>query len=242
VPLLESEDSLAGAPALVVSDGPPVEAAPRGCVLVLHGLGGHKGVQRPELERLASVGFVAVGLDAVGHGARRWPDFEERFRGDGGSGRAFRQLLRESVAEIPAVVDALVERGWGLPGRLGLAGVSLGGFVAYGGALAERRLGAAVAILGSPDWGPDAIESPHHAPGRFFPLPLLSLTAGGDDVVPPAPVHALHAALAPIYASAPDRHRHVEWPESGHEMRPSDWAAAWDEAIGWFGRFLRPGD
>jgi len=243
MPFTVLQDLLAGVPALLVSDGPPAEAARRGAVLVLHGLGGHKGIQEPELHVLARAGFLAVGLDAVGHGERHRPDLQARFDAGGeAAARAFREVVGGTAAEVPAVVDALLARGWGQAGRVGLAGVSLGGFVAYGAALAERRLGAVVPIIGSPDWtgagGAAAAGSPHLAPERFFPVALLSVTAARDEVVPPAAVHRLHAALAPRYAAAPERLRHLEWGESQHMMRQEDWDATWREAAAWFGRFL----
>jgi uncharacterized protein len=96
-----------------------------------------------------------------------------------------------------------------------------------------------VPIIGSPDWGPGAAASPHRTPEGFHRVALLSVTAGRDEVVPPAAVHRLHADLAPRYAAAPERPRHLEWPESRHELRPEDWEATWREACAWFGRFLR---
>ncbi len=239
MPAPQRHETIAGAPALVVCDGPPEAAARRGCVLLHHGLGGHKGLHAPELERLAGHGLLAVGIGAVGHGARRWPDFEARFRTeDGSAGRSFLDVVRATAAEVPAVVGALLSRGWALPGRAGVAGVSMGGFVAYGAALAERRLGAAVSILGSPRWDPDAAESPHRFPERFFPAALLSVTASRDAVVPPGPARDLHAALAPRYAAAPDRLRHLELAGAGHEMDGADWEAAWREATAWLVRHL----
>jgi dienelactone hydrolase len=243
VPLTVQHEPLAGVPALLVSDGPPAEAARRGAVLVLHGLGGHKGIQEPELHVLARAGLLAVGLDCVGHGDRAWPDLQARFDAGGEvAARAFREVVGGTVAEVPAVVDALLARGWGQAGRVGLAGISLGGFVAYGAALRERRLGAVVPIIGSPDWtgagGAEAAGSPHLAPERFFPVALLSVTAARDEVVPPAAVHRLHAALGPRYAAAPERLRHLEWSGSQHLMLQEDWDATWREACAWFGRFL----
>jgi uncharacterized protein len=234
----ESEASLAGAPALVLAEGDPAQAAGRGAVLVYHGLGGHKAVQRPELERLARAGLLAVGVDAVGHGARRWPDFEARLGTADEAERAFSQVVRQTAAEVPQVVNALLARRWGLPGRVGVTGVSLGAFVAYGAAVAERRLGAVVAFEGSPEWGDDEPGSPHLVLDRFFPVPLLSVTAGQDTVVPPAAVLRLHAALERRYATAPERLVLRSYPASGHRMEPRDWEAAWGEAVPWLTRFL----
>jgi dienelactone hydrolase len=237
-----AELRIAGIPLLAVADCQPEEAATRGgCIIVVHGLGGDKRVQIPELERLARAGFLALGIDAAGHGTRRWDDFDELFRAnDAVAARAFQVVVSETTADVTTLVTAALERGWAVPGQVGLAGVSLGGYVAYGAAVTERRLGAVVAILGSPDWGAGMPESPHLVPERFFPLPLLSAVAKRDEVVPPAASRALHAALAPHYAPAPERLRLVERAGSGHAMTPEDWEATWWDAVGWFTSYLHP--
>lgn len=231
------ELELAGVPALVAGPAEPAER--RGTVLVLHGLGGHKGVQWPELDGLARAGFLAVGLDAPGHGARRDPDLEARFSRPGPvAHRAFGETVEAATREIPRVVDALVARGWAEPGRTGIAGASMGGFVAYGAALAERRLGAAVALIASPEWDWAGAASPHARPDGFFPIALLSATAGADEIVSPSAARLLHATLASRYAAAPDRLRYLEVPGAGHMLPEPAWRGTWDEAAGWFARFL----
>lgn len=235
MPARTQNDSLGGVPVLVSAAGTLEAAARRGCILLYHGLGGHKGVQQPELERLALAGFLAIGPDAVGHGERRWPDYEQRFAADGE--RAFYEVVQASVAELPRLIDALQQRGWCLARRLGLAGVSMGAFIGYSAAVSERRLGAVVAICGSPDFGKQP-GSPHAHLDRFAPLPLFSVTAELDQTVPPRSVHELHRALAPSYVGQPERLRHLAWPESGHFMRAEDWDCSWREAIAWFTRFL----
>src|ERR1700733_7778152 len=70
---------VAGVPALLRYRESPQAAAGHGTVLFYHGFGGTK--ERPEayLTALAEAGFLAVSLDAVGHGERRYPDFEVIF-------------------------------------------------------------------------------------------------------------------------------------------------------------------
>ncbi|QAT83628.1 hypothetical protein EJ065_2042 [Corallococcus coralloides] len=56
--------------------------------------------------------------------------------------------------------------------------------------------------------------------------------------MPPGPAKALHAQLEPLYAQAPERLRHREFPESGHMMREADWHEATRDAADWLSRFL----
>lgn len=227
---------LAGAPSLVAADGDPATAAQRGCVLSFHGLGAGKGLHRSELAMLAGQGYVAVGIDAVGHGERRDPGAIARLAGRDPDA-VFLELVAETADEVPDVVDELVRRGWARPDRVGVVGVSMGGFVAYGAVLRDRRIAAAVAITASPEWRGRG-DSPHRRPEAFPPVALLSVTAARDARVPPAPVHALHRALAAPYAAFPERLRHLEHAKAGHRMPPDAWQATALETVAWIERFV----
>src|SRR5271156_3553618 len=65
---------VAGVPALLWCREAPEVAARRGTVLFYHGFGGTKEKLGAYLSALAEAGFLAVSLDAVGHGERRYPD------------------------------------------------------------------------------------------------------------------------------------------------------------------------
>lgn len=202
----------------------------RGAVLLYHPLGADKSLLVAELEALARAGLHAFGVDAIAHGDRRPPDAWERFRADPIG--AFLAVVTATADEVPEVVDAVAARGWAPGGRLGIGGISLGGFVAYGAVARERRLAAAACLSASPAWGPDA-RSPHLHPDRFYPAALLSVTGAEDATVPPGPARALHAALAPRYAAAPERLRYLELPGEGHRLSPAGEARARDEAVRW---------
>jgi hypothetical protein len=231
--------SLAGAPALVVHRGPAQQAIRRGVVLFFHGLNGSKEVHERELDLFAEHGLFAVGVDAVGHGERRYPDFAARFAADNPHvPRNFLEIVQASAREVPALIDALVARHGADPTRLGIGGASLGGFISYAAILEDRRLRAAVPFIASPEWELPLPESPHRWPERFFPVALFSQTAGRDEVVNPAAAREFHARLEPLYAQAPERLRYREFPESAHMMRHEDWEEATQDAANWLVRFV----
>jgi len=101
--------ALADVPALVAAAGPPAAAAERGTVLRLHGLTASKDIQRTEAHSLAAQGYVAVTIDAVGHGARRYHDFDDRFSGNRGE-RSFFDVVQRTADELPGVLEALDQR------------------------------------------------------------------------------------------------------------------------------------
>lgn len=235
--------TLAGVPLTLVYAGPEgpearARAARRGAVLFFHGLTADASVHAPELALLASVGLLAVGVDAVGHGARRYADFAARFPGAGPRQWAsLLEVVRGTAAEVPSVLDALGAFG---VTRAGLAGVSLGGYVTYAAALGRRdpRVRAAAPLLASPDWGEGEADSPHLQAGTAFPVALLAQTAALDAVVPPAGARALHARLLPRYAASPERLAYREYPDSGHHMREEDWEQARLAVAEWMVRFV----
>lgn len=232
---------LAQAPALLIGKGAPY----RGTVLVYHGLGSNKEVQEKELVTLAERNFLAVGVDAVGHGARRYSDFESRMDSDEWH-LEFLSIVRQTADELPAVVEALRHRSESL-GKIGLTGISMGGCVAFAAASDHRFLSAVAPVLGSPDWtlgGRRQVtaewwqDSPHHHPGRVHPTPLLIQNAGRDRNVSPLPARHFAAEAARFYHDTPDRLQYIEYPESEHFMRPQDWELLWDRVANWFERFL----
>jgi dienelactone hydrolase len=239
--LITSPDKLGPAPALLISAGDPRRAAARGAVLLYHGLGASKEAHLDTLEALARAGLLAVGLDSLWHGDRRAPDYEERFAPPRADASFFEAVLR-TVDEVPSVVEALLARGLAYPDRLGVAGISMGGHIAYGALLRDRRLTAAAAVIASPVWrAPAEAQSPHQEPERFFPTALLTITAARDDVVPPHAARRLFERLQPLYGEAPQRLAFEEVPAVGHMMPLPQWAAVNERVAGWMSAFLTRG-
>lgn len=239
--------TLASAPALVVFRGTPEESAKLGTILFYHGFGESKDGYVSVLQRLAEVGFLVVGVDGIGHGERRYPDFHERFPlfephliGNVQLEAAFLSLVRATTQEVSLILNALVERGWAYAERIGIAGHSFGGFVTYAAAIADKRIQVAASVVGSPEWRLPWPESPHLHLDRFFPTALLSQVAGKDSNVLPEFACELHHRLIPYYAQAPERLRYIEYPNSPHDLSAEDWEQAWDTVAAWFTIHLPP--
>ncbi|MEF8721468.1 MAG: prolyl oligopeptidase family serine peptidase [Candidatus Accumulibacter delftensis] len=222
-------------PVLIVR--PAGATAPLPTVLWLHGLGADKELHRSDLQRFAAAGLLAIGVDAVGHGQRRLPDFEQQFaQPPAQRERLFNTLVAQTVAELPGLLDALVDGGLSDPQRLAVAGVSMGGCITYGAVSRDRRFRAAVALLGSPAGlfaaGADAVAA------RFYPTALLSITAENDCVVPRAAACALHQQLASYYAEQPERLAYRVIAGAPHFMNVADWIRTIGDARAWLARFV----
>jgi dienelactone hydrolase len=127
----------------------------------------------------------------------------------------FLQLIDNTVAEVPSIIDDLLARGWARADRVGVGGRSLGGNVAYASVLADSRVRAAVSVVGSPEWTLPRAHSPHHFPDRFFPAAVLSLAAEFDEYVPAGPIRDFHAKLQTWYEREPERSQYLEHRVSG---------------------------
>lgn len=220
--------------------GPPV--------LLLHGFSSTPPrAGDKEASSLAAAGFTVLAVEAPHHGARRSPLVDAVIEAQGPPAHElFLRIVRESAAELPAVVGrALQEYG----GPLGVVGISMGAYTALAAAAADPRLAVVVSLLGSPDWAPREgeptptnrawlAEAPARHPERFPPRALLLANAGRDVNVPPAATRAFAAALRPLYADLPDRLEYREYPDSEHFMREDDWNDLWSRTLAWLKRHL----
>jgi len=234
----EAGTVVAGAPALMRYRVSAEAAMERGTVLFYHGFGGTKERSDSYLTALAEAGLLAVGLDAVGHGERRYPDFDVIFNDERwdteyeATETDFLQLIDDTAA------DDLIDRGLARPDRVGVGGRSLGGNVAYAAVLADPRVRAAASVVGSPEWTLPRAHSPHHHPDRFFPAAVLSQAAELDEYVPAGPIRDFHATLSPWYGGEPDKISYIEYPGVGHFLTPELNAESGRRVAAWFQRWL----
>lgn len=236
---LRIETPLGTAPSLVMSP----EDISRGTVLVYHGLAAEKEVQRKEMTWLAEAGFTAVGVDALHHGERSDGFLEELERADEPDAHyRVMSLVRDSASEIPAILDECSKR---FPGGIGITGISLGGFISYAAAPADRRIRAAVPILGSPSWSAKQngshpqlqallAEAPACFPEKFPPCALLAANATRDIYVSPEGSRNFIQRLEQEYRAIPEKLLYLEYAESGHFMREEDWNDLWSHVVRWF--------
>lgn len=221
-------------PALIVYEGRLEDAAQKGCILFFHGLGASKEVQLKDLESLANCGFLAVGVDNVGHGERKYPDFEQRLsQANPDFNKEFLNVVSRTAREVPLLVNELTRVGFVKDEGVGTLGISMGGYIAYSAILEEPRLKVAATIVASPEWMLELPESPHRHLGGFADVKLLSQTAGRDEVVPSRHARAFHDNLKAAYSDYDERFAYYDYFESDHLLNP-DWERCWARTLGWF--------
>ena len=218
----------------------------RPVVLFYHGLHTSKEVHTTELNALAQRGFLALGVDFQGHGERSAGDMSTYLKLAPWPNQAF-NLILPTLEEIPFILDFLHLEGYR---RFALAGISLGGLLAFGAPLVERRLEAVVAILGCPHWGavPGSARrnrgnprylrrSPHRFPSHFGSVRLLAWNAALDEQIVTAQTRAFMEDLRRRFPTHTGL-EYVEFPESGHIMRPQDWKEGWNLTLDWLSNSL----
>jgi uncharacterized protein len=214
-------------------------AHPLPVVLWCHGFRADALAHAAELERCAQAGFLAVGIDAVGHGARLDATISDRMATEGGALNVMLGQVEHTVDELPGLIEALVSGFEADAGAISLVGISMGAFLAYRAIAAGLPLRSVVALLGSPEWPTDT--SAHLVPERFSAVALLSITAEHDASVPPAAVARLHAALRARSGGATHQ-RHEVLAGAGHLTSREEWDLAMAMTFAWLRQFGGRGD
>jgi dienelactone hydrolase len=225
-----------GVPLLFVFAGSREKAAAKGTVLLYHGLSSKKECNLKELKSIAENGFLAVGVDAVGHGQRLWPDFSERLNSC--PEKTLAGIVHDTCHEIPALINELAAEHGIHTAKMAITGVSMGGYITFLSITLEKRLKAAMPILGSPFFPGRPELSPCLQPENFFPVALLIQNAAQDKSVNPGHARKFAVELQDLYRNQPEKLKYVEFPESGHFMQEHEWNSLWANCINWLHTFL----
>lgn len=245
-----------------VVDGIPVlkcfqrETRRRPLVILSHGFRGTKESWIPHLQALARQGYYAVALDNRSHGERQEPDFVSQvFQGGNLKVHDVRRLIKETAEDISRIIDCLATATGVDQNRIGMAGVSMGGFTTFRTLVIEKRIKVAAPIIASPYWddipqgipiaddpeSQQALESiarecsPALFPERFTPRPLLIQIGSQDEHYDVDRVREFAEQLAIRHYRADGRRLRLIVHEGvGHEFTPDMWA----NVLAWFTQYL----
>ncbi|MEW6708856.1 MAG: alpha/beta fold hydrolase [Candidatus Riflebacteria bacterium] len=209
------------------------------CVaIVLHGLGVSKEVQIPEIQRLKASGLHAVAIDAPHHGSRDdgYLQLMDRVSSKFEKHMMMLSIVLQQAAEVAALVSFYREQ----RKKVAVIGISMGGFSTF--ALLKGKIlpDLMAPMLASPDFRcPERIDGmPESAIELCGPLDaaeiesnicLFLVNAGQDAVVSSSGSEKLVARLKAQKNYDPERVQYLNYPESQHFMRPTDWYDAWDK-------------
>jgi len=228
-------------------------------VICLHGWTGNKEGMLAHCLRLADAGFCSVAVDARMHGDRLDPEFWAKFAEN--FPRTFFTIVVETAKDLGEIVDFLETTELINPERIGVMGISMGGFITLVAATLEKRLKVAASVIGSanfplfvknmvslkvlpfkekPMYHPDEktkklykIYDPLNNLDKFLPTALLLIGGSLDPFVPKDGITELYEALKPYYKSNPHRLK-LKLYEVAHVYNLEMEA----EVINWFNRNL----
>lgn len=231
-------EQIAGVPTMMVYKGLMDKAAEKGTILFFHGLLSDKMGSAKELRSLAENGYLVVSVDNWGHGDRKAGDFNTRFHSKNPDfEKNFIDAVERTAYDASIITDRLCET-VSHRSRLGITGISMGGFITYKVLSQDNRFKAGCPIAGCPIWE-GFPGSPHLKACNIPPAALLAQHGEEDRMVPCSGDRMFNEMLRPLYASFPERLAYVEFKGEGHIMSGNDWYYLWENVLTWFRHFLK---
>lgn len=222
-------------PAVLYACDDGLKAKKKQAVIMYHGSSASKDTHAKELSSLADAGFMAIGVDNIGHGERKYPDFEELFSHDNPD--MIKNMLKavdETAVELPLIVKFLNSE-FGIANKnIGILGISMGALIVYK-AISIAHIKCAVPILGTPKYCPYETKNYLKSYARTC---LLSLNASKDQYISNKETVHLHSILKKRYKTYKERFLYKEYSDSNHFMLPGDWKDCWQTSLYFFQKKL----
>lgn len=244
--------NIAGIPTFVCFQN---DGRPKPLIILAHAFQSSKEFWRAKMKSLARKGYFAVALDNRGHGERKGPDFKTRIlTRDGFNLYEVRRLIKETADDIALLINHFTAKNQIDAARIGVLGVSMGGFAAFRALVIDNRITVAVPIIASPyfDEKPDDVPliktprvqkslesyshkfSPGHYPESFFPRALLIQVGKKDRHLSSERVAGFYRELTSFYREMPHRLKFVVHENAGHEFTD----LMWNNAMNWLNKHL----
>ena len=248
-------DDVAGIPILSCYSSDE-DIGSRPLVILSHAFQSSKEFWQDKMLSLARAGYYTVALDNRGHGERKGPDFQSIvFEIDGFNLYEVRRLIKETADDVPILIDHFITHDNVNAERIGMIGLSIGGFVAFRALLIDNRIGVAAPVIASPylDEKPRDVPlvnrpeinralddysrefSPAYYPGHFYPRAVLIQVGGQDKHLDADRVRLFYEKLKPYYRRASAKLMFIQEENSGHEFS----ASMWRNVTEWFKEHLK---
>ncbi len=123
-------------------------------LLLSHGFRGNKENWSEKMIVLAEMGFYTVSFDNRYHGERKGMTISEKVFNDEGkiSVLALRKVIDETALDVSELIDYFEENANIKKSKVGMMGISLGGFITYASLVRDDRIAFAVPLISSPFW------------------------------------------------------------------------------------------
>ena len=221
-------------------------------VLVNHGTHGNAETMLDMAAALANKGMMAVLTDALWHGRRASEELWEMVSTSEYKEK-YLYMLNQMSADMSALIDMLEKDPLADAERIGMTGISQGGYVAFMTMIHDERIKAAAPLIGSPDlsdkygqsydWDvysdevkkkiTDAMPLTHYK--KMAHVSLLIQNSAEDTVVPVTGTRRLDRLIRPLY-NENGNYKYIEYFGIGHEATP----IMKRRAVEWLAEKLQP--
>ncbi|MBW2411699.1 MAG: alpha/beta fold hydrolase [Deltaproteobacteria bacterium] len=229
----------------------------RPLVILSHAFQSSKEFWQDKMVSLARAGYYTVALDNRGHGERKGPDFKSQvLEKDGFNLYEVRRLIKETADDIPTLIDHFSSHQSVDAARIGMVGVSMGGFIAFRALVIDDRIGVAAPVIASPyfDEKPGDVPlvnrpeinraldvysqkfSPAYHPDQFYPRAILIQVGGQDKHLDAGRVRQFYESLKSKYHQKPEKLKFIQEENTGHQFT----ASMWRHATKWLEKNLYP--
>lgn len=239
-------------PVLTYTDGCHL---PKPLVIMAHGFTSKKEDLIPFLEDLAREGYFAVGLDNRLHGEREDGGFASVLS-EGSRLNCYKLFyaIKENAEDIRLIIDYFTGEAQVDINRVGMVGISMGGFTTYKALTIDKRIKVAAPLISSPVWGdapvgadiddrPEVINAleelsnkygPSNTPDNFYPTAILMQAGGIDGHFDLGKLKYFHNLLKSSYQEEADRVKLLVHEGVAHTVTP----AMWENAMEWLKKYL----
>jgi len=123
-------------------------------LILSHGVTGNKENWTEKMTQLPKIGFYTVALDNRYHGERKGISFREKIITVEGCLDlvVLRKVMNETALDISTLIDPFIAEKEVDSSKIGMMGISMGGFVTYASLINDSRISFAVPIICSPFW------------------------------------------------------------------------------------------
>lgn len=225
-------------------------------VIFSHAFTGKKEDFTDHLMTFAKLGYYAVALDNRAHGERSVRGFISHQVFVDGKLNVYevRKLIKETADDMAILIDHFVQEAGIDEDRIGIIGVSMGGFSALRTMVMENRIKVVAPVIASPYFDeipqdipivkdPEIMQklkdysekySPAFHLDRFYPRAILFQIGGQDIHFNGENVQEFCHTLGPYYEENPDRLKLIVHDNVAHKFTQP----MWNNVMDWFQKYL----
>lgn len=231
----------------------PKSDKPLPVVIFAHGMFGDKIIDLHRGIVLAQEGYFVVLADARLHGERIVENYNQYFYENDKvvNCKKFLQVIKGTSEDISKVIDNLKDDLRVDLNRIGMSGISMGGYVTFLTLANDDRIKVAAPMLSSPEWvfNTEKIEqdeydeelkeiirinNPINNYKRIASIPIIMQNAIEDPTISINGVRQLVQTLNKEYPESKQKYSLIEYPNIGHEVPD----IMIDRIIQWFKEYL----